>query len=289
MREKMILAHLIWDPSREFIRIPGLDYPIVWYGLLFALGFWLAYLFMRRQISYEMTGERGKPTKAATVYMDRLLCFAIAGALIGARLAEVLFYDWPYYSLHPGEILKIWRGGLASHGGVTGVILAVVIFYWQRGRVERRISFWKLLDLLIVATMLVATCIRMGNFFNQEILGRPTDLPWAVLFLHPVGGAAVVPRHPVQLYESAFYILTFIGLCWLRRRNWARGRDGLTAGIAFTWLFLFRIGIEFFKEEQSALMQEGSLLVMGQILSLPFVLFGLGLIIWSARRPRASY
>lgn len=281
----MVLAnHFVWDPSRELIRIPGLDYPIVWYGLFFALGFWFAYLFMRRQVSYLMTGEMGRPVKAATSYMDRLLCYTIAGALIGARLAEVFFYDWPYYSLYPGEILKVWRGGLASHGGAVGVVLALLFFYWRRGREERTISFWKLLDLVLVAAMLTATCIRIGNFFNQEILGVPSQLPWAILFLHPVGGGAPVPRHPVQLYESAFYLLTFIGLCLLRRLDWVRLRDGLTSGITFTWLFLFRFAVEFVKEEQSALMQSESWLVMGQILSIPFILFGVALMIWAIRR-----
>lgn len=284
----ILAEHWIWDPSREFVRIPGLDYPVVWYGLFFACGFWLAYLYMRRQVSYQLTGERGRPVKAATSYTDRLLCFAIAGTIIGARLAEVFFYDWPYYSAHPEEIVKVWRGGLASHGGVIGVILSLLLFYWWRGRKEVRISFWKMLDLLVIATMLIATCIRIGNFFNQEILGTASDLPWAVVFAHPVGGLPPIARHPVQLYEATFYLLTFIGLSLVRRLHWVAARDGLVSGIAFIWLFLFRFFVEFLKEEQSMLMGEGNTLVMGQYLSLPFILFGVALVGWTLLKSRSS-
>lgn len=271
------MAHIIWDPPREFWTLPVIGYPLVWYGLFFALGFFLAYLVMRHLVRRESQMEK----REVVLYTDRLLWFAIIGVLGGARLAEVFFYDWPYYRENLVEIFKIWKGGLASHGGVAGVILSVLLFQWTYGRRKSSIGLLQLLDMLVIPTTLLAVFIRMGNFFNQEILGTPTDLPWAMIFPNPLGGGAVVPRHPVQLYAAGFYLFTFFALYFLRRKEAIRLRPGFTLSLSFVWIFSFRFLLEFIKERQEVAPLDEAALHMGQLLSIPFIALGAMLLIWS--------
>jgi len=270
------VTHFVWDPPREFWTIPVIDYPLVWYGLFFAVGFLAAYLVMRRLVFRESQLEG----KEVALYTDRLLWFAIIGVLAGARIAEVVFYDWPYYREYPIEIFKIWKGGLASHGGVAGVILSVTLFQLTFGRKKSTIGFLHLLDMLVVPTVLLGAFIRMGNFFNQEILGTPSDLPWAIVFAHPLGGGAVVPRHPVQLYAAAFYLVTFVALYLVRRTSF-RERRGFTLGLCFVWVFTFRFLLEFIKERQEVAPIDPGTFNMGQTLSIPFILLGVALLLIS--------
>ena len=214
---------------------------------------------------------------------DRLTWYVVVGTVVGARLGHVFFYDWPRYQGNLWEIFAIWKGGLASHGGVLGVFIAVLLFY---GRSLRHnfptLSFLSLLDLMVIPSSLVAFFIRVGNFFNQEIVGPETTVPWAVIFGDPSDGSAWVPRHPSQLYEAIAYFAIFLLLLKIRSFSFSQ-RPGFLTGLFFTLLFSFRFFIEFLKLPQSLMIDE-SFLQMGQLLSIPFVLAGLVLMYNSLKR-----
>jgi prolipoprotein diacylglyceryl transferase len=205
---------------------------------------------------------------------DRLTWYVIAGTLIGARLGHVFFYEWPFYAANPIDIIKIWEGGLASHGGALGVILAL---FWFQIKVQKEfpeITFVSLLDMVSIPTALTACFIRIGNFFNQEILGPETEVPWGVVFGHPMDGTSPVPRHPSQLYEAAAYLITFCILYKLWRKWGNQLSVGMFSGLFFTFIFGSRFCIEFLKTPQSMFIDE-SFLQVGQYLSIPFIVFGL--------------
>ncbi len=152
------------------------------------------------------------PKEIAYLLTDRLCWFVVAGTIIGARLGDVFFYNWSHFRHHPLEIFKIWHGGLASHGGVLGVVLALYLYLKYIQKWIPQLTFLTLLDFVAIPSALVACFIRLGNFMNQEILGIPTDLPWGVVFGHPAENVPPFPRHPVQLYEAGAYLITFFVL-----------------------------------------------------------------------------
>lgn len=240
-----------------------------WYGLLFVGGFLLGFRVMQWICQRE-----GYPTEP----LESLLLYMFAGAIIGARLAHVLFYDPEFYFAHPIEILKIWHGGLASHGGTVGVIIAIWLFlrkYPQNG-----LLWW--LDRLVIPTALTACFIRLGNFMNSEIVGLPTGGNWGVVFARIDN----LPRHPVQLYEAFSYLAIFILLFWLYRRN-AMKAKGFSFGLFMILVFGSRFLLEFVKTPQASY-EAGNMLTVGQWLSIPFVLLGI-FFVWRSRyrRPKA--
>jgi prolipoprotein diacylglyceryl transferase len=262
------IGYIFWDPSKAILPwdLPILGRPVLWYGFLFALGFFVAYGVLLNLLRHETVKEvKANGKKIA----DNLTFYVILGTVIGARLFDVLFYEnWKMIQNDPWSVFKVWEGGLASHGAVIGIFIALVLFQKRHRFCSRR----HLLDLLVLPAGVVAFFIRIGNFINQEILGKPTDVPWAVIFGHPADGTFPVPRHPVQLYEAFFYLGVFIVL-WLVRRRWSSWEEGKLAGLFLVLIFSFRFLIEFFKEEQSWWMP-GFVLTMGQLLSIPFILFG---------------
>jgi prolipoprotein diacylglyceryl transferase len=208
--------------------------------------------------------------------LDYLLLYLLGGTIIGARLGHVLFYAPGHYLTHPLEIIAIWEGGLASHGGLIGVPFAIWLYCRRR---EEQPFVW-LLDRLAAPVALTGSFIRLGNLFNSEILGVPADLPWAVVF-ERVDQTA---RHPVQVYESISYFLIFVLLWGLYRRWGTETPRGLLIGLFFALVFGARIVLEWFKVEQAHF--AGTLplgLSMGQLLSLPAVAVGLWLV-WRALR-----
>ena len=214
---------------------------------------------------------------------DKLCWFIVAGTVIGARLGHVFFYEWDYYRNHLSEIPKTWHGGLASHGGAIGVLLALALCHSIFvHRLFPRMALVRFLDLIAVPTAFVGFCIRLGNFINQEILGTVSQLPWAVVFGHPAEGGAPLPRHPVQLYEGLFSLALFFFLYRLWARPAAQQRDGLLIGLFFTLTFTWRFFMEFFKMSLGGI-ASGTFLETGQLLSLPFILLGLWLI-WRSRQ-----
>jgi phosphatidylglycerol:prolipoprotein diacylglycerol transferase len=257
------MLRLVWNIDPVLLQIGPLQ--LRWYGLLFAAGILAAY---RAGIwSFEQAG--GSREEAS-----RLLGYVVVGTVVGARLGHCLLYEPRYYLSHPLEILEVWRGGLASHGGVLGIALAVWLFARRTGRDV----VW-LLDRVAVAAPAAAACIRVGNFFNSEIVGRPSTVPWAVVFarLDPY------PRHPAMLYEAAAYLVLFAAMLWLERHTRLRERPGALTGMVLILVFGFRFAIEFLKEPQEAF--EASLpLDLGQLLSIPAVLIGVWLFTVACRR-----
>ena len=197
------------------------------------------------------------------------------GALIGARLGDVLFYqNWSEIIQNPLGVIEVWQGGLASHGGACGILIALGLFSRTR-----KIPFWQCLDFVVVPTAIAAVFIRIGNFFNQEILGTQTTLPWGVIFLHPVDRGPIVPRHPAQLYEATAYLLIFIVLFIYASVHPRFEKPGRLTRLFLLLVFGCRFSIEFLKVEQSNWLVNGALLTMGQWLSIPFLALGLYLLI----------
>ena len=201
--------------------------------------------------------------------------------ILGARLGHVFFYGWDYYSQHPGEILKVWHGGLASHGGALGIFIALLI---HSSQVTKRNVFWTI-DRVVVPTALVSAFIRLGNLMNSEIYGVQTTLPWGFIFER---NDEVVPKHPTQIYESLAYFLTFAVLMHLYWRTRARFKQGLLTGVLFIMVFTARFFIEFIKEDQESF-EAAMTLNMGQWLSIPFILAGIFLVVRALRKPEKIY
>jgi len=276
----MISLFVRWDVDPELFRVGA--FPLFYYSILFGLGFFLAYqVFVRL---------RGFPT-ISPESIDTLLGLIIAGAIIGARLGHCLFYDWAYFSQHPTEIFLPWKGaffgadfewigyrGLASHGGGAGAILAIYAFAkWKR------IAFLGLLDRMAIVVPLAGACIRVGNLLNSEILGRPTEVPWAFVFAR----VDEVPRHPAQLYEAFGYLLVFAVVYGVYRAKQWQLAPGAFFGLFLVLLFMVRFAVEFVKEDQVAF-ERGMALNMGQWLSLPYMAVGLGLLAWALWRKKKS-
>lgn len=229
---------------------------IRWYGVCFLV----AFLIGHRIVTW-MCEREGKPLEA----LDSLLTYIIVGTIVGARLGHVLFYDPKYYFDHLLEIPQVWKGGLASHGGTLGVIIAIWLFC--RKHKEYPVAWvW---DRICVPVPMVAGFIRIGNLMNSEIIGKPANVPWSFVFEK----IDRVPRHPAQLYESLSYFTLFLINLTIYRRN-PKSPPGLIFGLAMVWIFASRMVLEIFKENQEPF-EAGMFMNMGQLLSIPFVLLGL--------------
>ena len=253
-------AVIYWDVTPELFRIG--PFAPRWYGLMFATGFLLAY-----RIFLGIYVREGK----SDLEVYKIFIYVFIGTLVGARLGHVLFYNPEYYLSNPFEIIKIWHGGLASHGGTVGVMAA--LYLYQRSR--RKESLLWIFDRCAIVAALAAAFIRLGNLFNSEILGTPTDLPWGFVFERVDN----IPRHPAQLYEALCYLAVFFVLRRIHKLKAPDIPTGRLIGIMLVGIFGSRFLIEFIKEIQEPF--EASLpLDMGQLLSIPMVLAG----IWLWRR-----
>jgi prolipoprotein diacylglyceryl transferase len=260
------MHHLIWNVDPAIVTLG--PFTVRWYGLLFALGF---------LVGFQVMAQIYRAEQRSLENLSSLLSYVVLGTIIGARLGHVLFYQPDYYFSRPWEIPMIWHGGLASHGGFAGVIIALYLYL----RKHRDMDFIELADRLAIACLPAAAMIRIGNFFNSEIVGRPSDLPWAIVFAR----VDDLPRHPAMLYEAAAYSLIFGVLyvsCWRTKIIQFPGR---VFGITLAICFFARFMIEFVKENQVPF--ENQLpLNMGQLLSIPFILIGIVLIYASGRTSR---
>ena len=261
-----VLAQIHWDVSPEIFRLGPL--PIRWYSLGWLLAFGVGFYLVRWAYRRE-----GQPEGE----MESILLYMILGAIIGARLGHCFFYRPDYYLAHPLEIIAFWKGfrGLASHGGAIGILVSLYIFSLRH---PKQPYLW-ILDRVAAPTALGGFFIRMGNLMNSEILGLPSDLPWAMVFTR----VDAVPRHPAQLYEALSYLLIFFLLHFLYRGKGPKLPQGLLIGLFFTTIFGARFFIEFVKERHAAF-EAGLPLSMGQILSLPIIALGVGLILWTWRK-----
>lgn len=257
-----LMLSVTWTVSPEILQLGPLS--LRWYGLLFALGFLVGFYVVRRM--YLADG-------APEAWLDKCFVAMVVGAVVGARLGHVFFYDWDYYSQHLSEIPAVWEGGLASHGGAMGIILAL---WWYSRTVTKRSILW-ILDKVVVPTALAACFIRLGNLMNSEIIGTLSDAPWAFHFTNAQPRSlADGPRHPVQIYESISYLFSFFVLYWAYWRTHLREKPGYIFGLFLVLAFGFRLILERFKESQGGLENAlGGVLSTGQLLSIPFLIAGL--------------
>nr|NQU91940.1 prolipoprotein diacylglyceryl transferase [Bacteroidota bacterium] len=254
----MVLTFIEWSVSPEVF--PGTWFPVRWYGLLFAGGFFFGYLIMQKIFKYE-----NLPIKL----LDQLATYMVIATIVGARLGHVLFYEPALYFDDPLEILKIWNGGLASHGAAIGILFALWLFSMK----NKKPYFW-VLDRIVIVVALAGVFIRLGNLMNSEIFGIETTLPWGFIFT----SWDQVPRHPTQIYEALGYLLIFI---YLYRYYWktdGKPRPGYLFGMFLVLLFAIRFLIEFVKVPQVQF-ESGMMLNMGQWLSIPFIIIGLIIIV----------
>ncbi len=253
-----------WSASPEILTLGPLT--LRWYGLLFAAGFLLGFKMIENIFKRE-----GRTTE----HLDALLLYLIIGTTVGARLGHCLFYEPEVYLKNPIRMLYIWEGGLASHGGTLGDIIALFLFCRRYGYDLRYI-----IDRISMPVALTSCFIRIGNLMNSEILGKPTGGDWGVVFTR----IDQIPRHPSMLYESLSYLLTFLLMRWLYyKTDWAWFM-GKMWGLFFICIWGTRFFIEFFKENQVGF-EQGMTLNMGQLLSIPFVLLGFWLIYDSRNHP----
>ncbi len=239
------------------------SFSLRWYSLGFLASFSLGYLYLKKR--YEEGG-------LAPEKLESLLVHCVAGTIIGARLGHCFFYEPEVYLREPLKIFAVWEGGLASHGAAIGILLSLW-FYCRRNH----IGYLWLIDRVVIPVALAGGFIRLGNLMNSEIIGRPTDLPWAFIFQR----VDEVPRHPSMVYESIFYFFSFALLHLTYKKSALKEKEGATLGLFLILIFGFRFFVEFLKEHQVDF--ESRLpLDMGQFLSIPFVLAG----IYLMARPR---
>ena len=269
----LTLLSINWNPNPELFNLFG-SLPIRYYGLLWVVGIALAYVIVHRQYRDRKIDEKT---------FEPLFFYCFFGILIGARLGHCLFYQPDYYLNHFWEmILPVkflpdggwkWTGyeGLASHGGTLGLIIAL----WMYCR-KTKMHYMDVLDMIAVATPITACFIRLANLMNSEIIGQPTDVPWAFVFER----VDMLPRHPAQLYEAIAYFIFFLGMVYLYKRGQQKREKaslpyhrGFFFGLCLTYIFTFRFFIEFLKEDQVDF-ERTMALNMGQWLSIPFILIG---------------
>ena len=267
----MILDFITWDASPIIFSIGPLA--LRWYGLAFAIGFIIGYNIVAKMFKHE-----GAPEK----WLGILLTYVVVATIIGSRLGHVFFYQWDYYSQHPGEIFKIWEGGLASHGGVIGNFIAVWLFSIF---VTKKSVSWTV-DRLVVPVAMVAGLIRLGNLMNSEIYGGVTDLPWGFIF---VRDGQTLPMHPTQIYEALCYFALFGVLMWMYWKKNAQERPWLISGVFFIGVFVSRFLIEYVKNVQVGKEIEMIAIYginMGQLLSIPFIIMGVVMVVYAMTHPR---
>jgi prolipoprotein diacylglyceryl transferase len=235
-----------------------------WYGLMWACAFIFGYFVIFRMYkNADLTQED----------LDRLLFYILIAAVIGARLGQVFFYDPRFYFSHPAEIIKIWHGGLASHGAAIGILIAMYLY--QRN--YKNLSFLWVADRVVVVVASGGAFIRLGNFFNSEIVGKPSNLPWAIIFPRAQVSQPMLPRHPSMLYSSLLCIVTFLLLFGMYKYYKNNPPEGSMFSTFLVVLFGFRFYLEFFKSSQAGFAPP--LFSMGQWLSIPLVIAGLWLMI----------
>jgi len=265
-----ILTFIHWNVSPEIFSLGPVH--VRWYGLLFAIGFLFGYNHGEKMFKHENIDLK---------WLESLFIYLIVATIVGARLGHVLFYGWDYYSQHPVEILYVWQGGLASHGGVLGIIIAMIL--WSRN-VSKRSILW-VLDRVVVPSIFVAALIRFGNLMNSEIYGIETTLPWGFIFER---NHETVAKHPTQIYEALSYLLTFGVMLYMYWKTKAKDYQGMLVGVFFIMVFTARFLVEFIKEDQEAFEATMSL-NMGQWLSIPFIITGIVLIVLAVRKGPVYY
>lgn len=272
----MLLNYIPWNVNPELFNLGPLT--VRWYGLLWAVGIWLALMIVQKLFKHEKLPE---------AWLDKLFMYTVIGAIAGARIGHCMFYEWKllaepvnflgmtfkygnHYLSNPWELLYIWRGGLASHGGAIGIMIAI---YLYNKKVSKKGFVW-VLDRLVIGAAVTGAAIRLGNLMNSEIYGEATTMPWGFIF---VRDNQTMPMHPTQIYEMLYLLVTFAATWWLYWKKEAYKKNGLILSVFLLIVFGTRFLLEFIKMNQEAF-ESNMFLNMGQILSLPFIIWGFWLL-----------
>jgi len=261
----MLDLFINWNVSPEAFSIGSLT--LRWYGILYSCAFIVSYYAYKELLKFD---------KLPDDFAESSLTYMVLGTIIGARIGDCFFYHPQYYLQNPLEIFVIWKGGLSSHGGAVGILIALYLL----GRKEKKSYIW-VLDRVVVVVGVAGFFIRMGNLMNSEIYGHATTLPWGFIF---VRRGETEPMHPTQIYEALYYALTYVVLRFVYRKCNNRPRPYLIFGLFLLMVFVFRFCIEFIKHPQEAF-EESMIFNMGQLLSLPFIIIGvISLIIYHRQK-----
>ncbi|MDR0619986.1 MAG: prolipoprotein diacylglyceryl transferase [Bacteroidales bacterium] len=261
----MVENYIVWTFDPVAFSLFGLE--VRWYGVMFALAFGLGFYILGKMLKHE-----GAPVAIA----DSLFWSVAIGVFVGARLGHCFFYEPMEYIKHPLEILAVRDGGLSSHGGGIGMLITI----WLLSR-RKKLSFWYLMDRVVVIIAFGGVLIRMGNLFNSEIYGHATSLPWGFLF---VRNHEAVPKHPTQIYEALCYFILFLGLFFYYWKKKGRFNTGILFGWFLTGCFSARFLIEFIKEHQEGIDQQLQSINMGQLLSIPFIVAGITILLLARKK-----
>jgi len=256
------MEYFLWNIDPTLLHLGPLQ--LRWYGLLFVGSFFLGSLIL----TWMYKRENKDPAD-----VEHLLIYLMVGAVIGSRLMHCLAYEPEFYLSHPLEILKVWKGGLASHGGLLGVFVSMYIFAKRYNT-----PYLWVVSRVAIPGALTAAFVRFGNFFNSEIIGLPSQLPWAIVFER----IDLVPRHPVQLYEAFSYLTLLLILVTIYRKTTAEFATKILPGIFLTSMFIIRFLLEYTKTRQADYTTSLPF-TTGQMLSVPFILIGILWIIWAVR------
>jgi phosphatidylglycerol:prolipoprotein diacylglycerol transferase len=271
-------------PPLFVLPFPALDPVIVsigpfairWYALAYILGILLGWLYARAIVRNEKLW--GGPAPLTPLDFDDFVLWVTLGIIIGGRLGYVLFYNWAFFAEHPAEIVQLWKGGMSFHGGFLGCVVAVIAFALKRG-----IPMLSLGDITCAVGPIGLLLGRIANFINGELWGRPSDVPWAMVF--PGGGP--YPRHPSQLYEAMLEGVVLLAVLALCIRAGALKRPGLTIGVFAVGYGLARMTAELFREPDVQLGFLWGGMTMGMLLSLPMIIAGAAFIVFALRRKPA--
>ena len=267
---------IVWDFDPVLFSIGTLD--VRYYGLMWAIA-----ILVGAKLFDNFCKREGLPQKVS----ESIFLYGTLATIIGARVGHCFFYEPVRYLSEPWAIVTGFReGGMASHGAAIGLLIGL----WLFSRKNKLPYIWSL-DRIMIAVGIGGAIVRMGNLFNSEIFGTATTLPWGFEFVRSgewVRNFAPAAVHPTQIYEALCYVVTFVVLCWLYYgRDLARRRPGVLFGVGLLGIFLTRFFIEFIKVEQEAF-EKGWALDMGQWLSIPFIVLGVGIIVWGLERPETA-
>jgi len=278
----------IMSLNREAFYIPLIDLPIYWYGLLFAFGFYASVACTVYLVAWRVQAPRKQSLELIKTVVNAAASYFILAIIVGARVFHVAFYEGWHALFNMRFLLSIRDGGLASHGAIVMILLAFALWIRVHGKRLQQLQLPALsfLDAICHSSMVAAIFIRLGNFMNQEIIGKATQSSWGIVLPNPLVACDPVPRHPVVLYEAAFYFLLFLTLFAVMRHSFVKRTPGMLSAIFFMLLFSFRIAIEPFKESQSV--YDTSLFSMGQMLSVPLLVFGIAMMLWLIYRQKKA-
>lgn len=282
----MLLNYITWDVNPEIFRIGAVA--VRWYGLFWAIGIYATLLITTKIFKHEKLPE---------AWVDKLFIYTVLGGILGARLGHCFFYEWKlvadpitflgitfkyenHYLTHPWELLYIWRGGLASHGGAIGILIAMILF---NKNVSKKGINW-IFDRLLIGVCLCGAAIRFGNLMNSEIYGRVTSLPWGFIFVRT---GETQPMHPTPIYEMIYCLVTFAIMWFMYWKKEAYKKNGLLFGIFLIGVFGSRFVLEFIKNNQEAF-ESDMALNMGQWLSLPLIVWGIWLLLRNSSVPKSA-